>query len=136
MHQLNRHSRRISARPAAMLAALALAAAPLLHSGTAKAQTAAASANGLSMEAPVASMSGGRTATAYWTTQPPTPSAARMAAMQAAFARSHRSGPTDLPLAAMDTGGQSGPGPEQRFVNEAKAGDFVLVDRVVKTGNG
>src|SRR5262249_39478638 len=56
--------------------------------------------------------------------------------MQAAFARSHRSGPTNLPLAAMSTGGQSGPGPEQRFVNEAKAGDFVLVDRVVKTGNG
>src|SRR5262245_33750805 len=120
------HSRRISARPAAMLAALDLAAAPLLHSGIAKSQTAAAAADGLSMEAPVASMSAGRMVTAYWTTQPPTPTAARMAQMQAAFARSHRSGPTNLPLAAMSTGGQSGPGPEQRFVNEAKAGGFVL----------
>jgi hypothetical protein len=59
-----------------------------------------------------------------------------MAAMQAAFARSHRSGPTNLPIAAMDTGGQSGPGPELSLANEAAASDFVLTDRIVGTGNG
>ena len=137
MHKFHHYQKRMSARPAIMFVALALAAAPLPHNGTANAQI-ASSTDALSMEAPAARMSAGHTVVANWTAQPPALTGAAIAAMQAAFARSHRSGPTNLPTAALAAGGQSGPGPEQNLANEEAAApsDFVLVDRIVGTGNG
>jgi len=132
-------------RAAALLAPAVFAVTSLLYFGEVEAQLADTSGIGAPsdsiaaptaiLEAPSATMAGGHTVIANWVAQAPTLTPDRLAALRAAFAKSHRSGPTNLPAAAMVANTTGGPGPEQSLA-AAAAGDFVITDRIVGTGAG
>jgi len=129
MHKTARCSKRILPRPGALLAAALLAAAPFLCGGAAKAQAVASG----SVEATAATMAAGTAVTATLLSQPPTLGADQMAAFQAAFAQSHRSGPTDLPVATPAADGTAGP-PQPR--NASAATDMFITTNPVVPGGG
>jgi hypothetical protein len=94
----------ISARPAAIIAVAALAAAAFLGSGIVQAQVVSPD----SMPSVSATLAPIHNVTATLYAQPPKPNADQLATLQAGLAKSHRSGPTNLPHAA--NAAPAGPG--------------------------
>jgi hypothetical protein len=86
----------ISARPAAIIATAALAAAAFLGHGIAQAQV----VNPDTMPSVSGTLAPSHKVTATLYAQPPRPNADQLATLQAGLANSHRSGPTNLPRAA------------------------------------
>jgi hypothetical protein len=110
---------------ACLLAVAVVATTFFLDSGEARAQVAQAASG----PATVARVAGGTQVVATFSAQPPRLSPEQLAVFQAAFAKSHRSGPTNLPVATMKADGPVGP--EQQLDVAAAPTDFFLRDRLV-----
>lgn len=100
----------------ALLAVAVFGAASCLAIGKMRAQAAdpAGASATASSQAGVGTMAHGTPAESAFSAVPPTLSPAQLAEFQAAFAKSHRSGPTNLPHAAMKADGPVGPAQELR----------------------
>ncbi|MGH6812452.1 MAG: hypothetical protein ACREDM_08930 [Methylocella sp.] len=118
----------------ALLAVAALAMASFLNSGEARAQQAGATSSTAtgSSQAVAGSMARGTPVAATFSASAPSLSPEQRAAFEAAFAKSHRSGPINLPHAAMKADGPAGPAQELRSLAAPKAAiDLFLHDRLV-----